>query len=166
MTDLWYGTSGPPNAPIVFIGESWGFEEQQKQRPFVGPAGAELDRMLAAAGIDKSKILFTNVRSERPHGNEMWRFFTPAAGKPVRIAGLSPTAETVAEVSRLYRQLLSYPRSVVIAAGNYPLWATSNCTGAKKPNRSNKRPIPVDQQTWVPTGIVNWRGSMTFMEGH
>lgn len=164
--DLWFGTSGPPDAPIVLIGEAWGHDENLAQRPFVGEAGKELDRILAASGLDRSRMLLTNVRSDRPHGNEMWRFFVPSCEKPIRIAGLAPTAETSTELSRLYRQLLSYPRRLIIAAGNYPLWAVSTHTGAKKLSRSNNRPIPPELQTWAPTGISLWRGSMSFCEAH
>ena len=164
--DLWYGTSGPPDADIVLIGEAWGSDEAQAKRPFVGTAGAELDRILAKAGLDRNRILLTNVRSERPHGNEMWRFFTPSINKPNRVGGLAPTTDTAKEVARLYRQLLSFPRKCVIPAGNYPLWATSNVTGAKKLTRSNNRIVPEDLRTWVPTGIGNQRGSMLYAEGH
>lgn len=165
MTDLWYGTKGPPDAPIVLVGESWGYEEKIKQKPFVGSSGVELDRILARAGVPHDKILFTNVVADQPKGNETWRFFEPASsfsGK--KIGGLAPSPSTSEEISRLYIQLLSHPRKLVIAAGNYALWALSRVTGAKKLARSNNRPIPLDQQTWTPSGIMDWRGSMTYCE--
>ncbi len=166
LDDLWYGTSGPPDAPVVLIGEAWGADEAREQRPFVGQAGAELDRILASAHLDRTKILCTNVVSERPLHNEMWRLFIPSCGKPIRVQGLAPGPDVLRHMKRLYQQLLAHPRKLVIAAGNYPLWAVSNCTGAKKLARSNNRLIPVELQTWVPTGIGSWRGSMLHMEGH
>jgi uracil-DNA glycosylase family 4 len=75
MNDLWYGTSGPPDAEIVLVGESWGLEESQAKRPFVGSSGTELTRILAEAGLDRSKILLTNVIADRPQNNETWRYF-------------------------------------------------------------------------------------------
>ena len=72
---LYYGTSGPRDAKIVIIGESWGEHEAREQCPFVGPSGKELDRMLAEAGIHRSTVLCTNLIAEKPHGNETFRFF-------------------------------------------------------------------------------------------
>ena len=53
LRNLWYGTSGPASANIVIVGEAWGQEEAAHERPFVGPSGIELNRMLAEAGIEK-----------------------------------------------------------------------------------------------------------------
>ncbi len=52
---------GPASAQIVFIGEQPGDEEDQKGRPFVGPAGKLLDRALVDAGIDRSLVYVTNA---------------------------------------------------------------------------------------------------------
>ena len=160
--DLWFGTSGPPDAEIVLVGESWGFEESVEKRPFVGTSGTELTRMLNEAGIDRSRVLLTNVAAIRPANNEMWRLFHPVAspsGKPT-IRGLDPTEQVRSELDRLYRQLQSFPRKCVIAAGNYPLWALTDCAGTQKLRASNGKKIPIDQQPMTPTGITNWRGSM------
>ena len=95
MPELWYGTSGPPSADIVIVGEAWGYEESVERQPFVGQSGNELTRMLAEAGIDRSSCLLTNVAAIRPSGNEMWRLFHPAAspsGLPL-IRGLDPTEQ-------------------------------------------------------------------------
>lgn len=45
----------------MFIGEQPGNSEDLEGRPFVGPAGALLDRALAEAGIDRAKVYVTNV---------------------------------------------------------------------------------------------------------
>jgi len=52
---------GPVSAPIVFVGEQPGDKEDLAGRPFVGPAGALLDRALADAGIDRSEVYLTNA---------------------------------------------------------------------------------------------------------
>lgn len=167
MRDLWYGTSGPPDADIVLIGESWGVEELAARKPFVGSSGVELDRMLAEAKIDRYKILVTNVVAEKPNGNETWRFFIPKIANPSRrIGGLSPSDLVVDEASRLYRQIAAHPRKLVIAVGNWALWAVSKRTGTEVLRESNNRPIPIEQQTWAPNGIMNWRGSMWYCEPH
>jgi uracil-DNA glycosylase len=167
MNDLWFGTKGPPDAPIVFVAESWGAEEQRAKKPLVGSSGVELDRMLARAGIDASQILFTNVVAAQPQANETWRFFLPKAGLPAsekRLRGLAPNPLVRSEVQRLYSQIAAHPRRLVIAAGNYALWALSACTTSKVLAASNNRKVPLDMQTWAPSGIQTWRGSMLYTD--
>ncbi len=52
---------GSASARIVMVGEQPGHEEDLAGRPFVGPAGRELDRALAAVGIDRSVVYVTNA---------------------------------------------------------------------------------------------------------
>jgi DNA polymerase len=65
--DLWRtGTQtvfgeGKPSSTVMFVGEQPGNQEDLQGRPFVGPAGSLLDRALAEAGIDRSKVYVTNV---------------------------------------------------------------------------------------------------------
>lgn len=165
MTDLFYGTSGPHDAPIVLIGESWGADEARAKKPFVGSSGYELDRMLSTAGINRHDILCTNVIAAQPQGNETWRFFNPRISHSgARVRGLSPSDLVTQDLQRTYQQIAYFPRKLVIAAGNYALWATSGCTGSEIIRESNNRPVPKELQTWGPTGIMNWRGSMLYYE--
>jgi len=46
---------------VMFVGEQPGDKEDLQGRPFVGPAGALLDRALEEAGIDRTKVYVTNV---------------------------------------------------------------------------------------------------------
>jgi DNA polymerase len=65
--DLWKrGTQtvfgeGPRAAPVMFVGEQPGNDEDLAGRPFVGPAGKLFDRALSEAGIDRSHAYVTNV---------------------------------------------------------------------------------------------------------
>ena len=52
---------GPAHAPVVLVGEQPGDQEDQQGRPFVGPAGKILDRALADAGINRSRVYVTNA---------------------------------------------------------------------------------------------------------
>ncbi|MCC7276107.1 MAG: UdgX family uracil-DNA binding protein [Alphaproteobacteria bacterium] len=52
---------GPVGAPIAFVGEQPGDQEDLQGRPFVGPAGKLLDRALADAHIDRAAIYVTNA---------------------------------------------------------------------------------------------------------
>jgi DNA polymerase len=57
---------GNPEARLVFIGEAPGEEEEKRRRPFVGPAGRNLDRLLELAGLWRDEIFLTNVVKYRP----------------------------------------------------------------------------------------------------
>ena len=46
---------------IMFVGEQPGDKEDLAGRPFVGPAGALLDRALEEPSIDRAKVYVTNV---------------------------------------------------------------------------------------------------------
>jgi DNA polymerase len=52
---------GPIGAAIMMVGEQPGDQEDLAGRPFVGPAGRMLDRAMADAGIDRSKVYVTNA---------------------------------------------------------------------------------------------------------
>jgi uracil-DNA glycosylase len=64
---LWRGATqavlgeGPLRARVVLVGEQPGDSEDREGRPFVGPAGRELDRVLEAAGIDRGDAYVTNA---------------------------------------------------------------------------------------------------------
>src|SRR5947199_6527905 len=65
--DLWrLGTQtvfgeGGGNARVMLVGEQPGDKEDIQGRPFVGPAGAVLDKALVAAGIDRNDVYVTNI---------------------------------------------------------------------------------------------------------
>jgi len=52
---------GKATSTVMFVGEQPGDREDLQGRPFVGPAGALLDKALEEAGIDRSKVYVTNV---------------------------------------------------------------------------------------------------------
>ncbi len=52
---------GPADAPLVFVGEQPGDQEDLAGKPFVGPAGQMFDRALAEAGIDRTRVYVTNA---------------------------------------------------------------------------------------------------------
>lgn len=149
---LWYGTSGPRDAKIVIIGEAWGYDEALAEKPFVGASGSELTRILAEAGIDRKNVLMTNVMAAKPPNNEFWRYFN--GDKDVR--GQYPNEHVLSELRRLYEQINAHPRTLVIAVGNYALWALSNCCGSGN--------VAGGKGYKQPTGITSWRGSMIFTE--
>lgn len=52
---------GLPRARVMFVGEQPGDKEDLAGKPFVGPAGALLDKALAQAGIAREEVYVTNV---------------------------------------------------------------------------------------------------------
>jgi DNA polymerase len=53
--------AGPSTARVMFVGEQPGDQEDRAGAPFVGPAGAVLDKALADAGIPRDDVYVTNA---------------------------------------------------------------------------------------------------------
>lgn len=68
-------SDGNPAARVMLLGEAPGDNEDRQGKPFVGPAGQLLDRMLAAIGLDRAApdparaVYIANVLPWRPPGN-------------------------------------------------------------------------------------------------
>jgi DNA polymerase len=60
---------GAPKPRLVFVGEGPGFEEDQQGRPFVGPAGQLLTRIITAMHLDRDQVYICNVIKCRPPQN-------------------------------------------------------------------------------------------------
>jgi DNA polymerase len=52
---------GLKRSRLMLVGEIPGDREDREGRPFIGPAGRELDGALEAAGIDRSEVYVTNA---------------------------------------------------------------------------------------------------------
>jgi uracil-DNA glycosylase family protein len=65
--ELYRGTTqavfgeGPKKARAMLVGEQPGDREDKEGHPFVGPAGALLDKALEEAGIERADVYITNV---------------------------------------------------------------------------------------------------------
>lgn len=59
---------GDVDAEIVFIGEGPGVEEDKTGRPFVGPAGLLLDKMISAMGLSRKEVFICNTVKCHPPG--------------------------------------------------------------------------------------------------
>lgn len=60
---------GPSDASVVVVGEAPGRNEDERGLPFVGAAGANLDRLLAEAGLSRGSVFITNAVKCRPPAN-------------------------------------------------------------------------------------------------
>jgi DNA polymerase len=83
---------GNPRAPLLFIGEAPGEEEDRQGLPFVGPAGKLLDRMIFAMGLKSDQVYITNIIKSRPPNNREPR--------PDEVAACYPFLERQIELVR------------------------------------------------------------------
>jgi DNA polymerase len=72
---------GPLDARIAIVGEAPGAKENEQLRPFVGPAGEELDRVLDLNGLRRSRIFITNAVKFRPPNNSTPKPWERAYGR-------------------------------------------------------------------------------------
>lgn len=155
ITDLWYGTSGPRAAQIAVVAESWGAQEAYLQQPLVGMSGSLFNHILNEAGLSRNQIFCTNCFAAQPPNNEVWRFFHHKESGYAKWKNLQPTEWAKSELERMYRQLEAVSPAIVIALGNYALWAlTENLVSYSSESAGDGVTI------LAPTGIMSWRGSM------
>jgi DNA polymerase len=74
---------GTPSAPLMFIGEGPGAEEDSRGTPFVGQAGRLLDLLLEAQGFPESVYHIGNIVKCRPPENRVPTEEEAAACKPL-----------------------------------------------------------------------------------
>ena len=96
-------SQGEPNATIAVVGESPGPPDADAERPFQGPTGDLLNRILASIGLNRANTYLTNIVKYISVGDELTpeliKFFTPfvwrelAVVKPkvVLLLGNTPT---------------------------------------------------------------------------
>ncbi|HTJ43014.1 MAG TPA: uracil-DNA glycosylase [Kofleriaceae bacterium] len=67
-TKLVFGV-GAEDAPLMFVGEAPGADEDRLGEPFVGRAGELLDKMIEAMGWTRETVYIANILKSRPPGN-------------------------------------------------------------------------------------------------
>jgi len=60
---------GAADAPLMFVGEAPGEQEDKRGEPFVGAAGQLLDKMIEAMGWTRDTVYIANTTKCRPPGN-------------------------------------------------------------------------------------------------
>jgi DNA polymerase len=84
---------GAEDAPLMFVGEAPGEQEDKRGEPFVGRAGELLDRMIEAMGWSRQTVYINNILCCRPPGNRNPQPDEVAACKPfleARIDAIAP----------------------------------------------------------------------------
>jgi uracil-DNA glycosylase family 4 len=67
-TKLVFGV-GSEHAPLMFVGEAPGADEDRLGEPFVGRAGELLDKMIEAMGWTRDTVYIANILKSRPPNN-------------------------------------------------------------------------------------------------
>ncbi|MBI4039413.1 uracil-DNA glycosylase [Candidatus Daviesbacteria bacterium] len=60
---------GDPDSKVMFVGEAPGYHEDMQGRPFVGPAGQLLGKLITLAGLSRREVFIANVIKHRPPNN-------------------------------------------------------------------------------------------------
>jgi DNA polymerase len=93
---------GDPKARLVFVGEGPGAEEDRSGRPFVGPAGQLLSKIIEAIKLTRDQVYICNVIKCRPPGNR------------------NPTPEEISSCQPfLERQLAAIAPEVICTMGTF-----------------------------------------------
>lgn len=131
-------SSGPLSAKIALIGEAPGDEESIRLRPFVGPSGQELRRMLRTVGVNMEDCYVTNVFSCQPSGNNLSLYGDgdrSGLGGTLGPLTSNPTTfvsdEHYHHITRLHAELTTLSPNIAIALGNTALWALGLGQGIK-----------------------------------
>jgi DNA polymerase len=90
-TRLVFGV-GSPQARLLFVGEAPGVDEDRQGEPFVGEAGAILNRIIEAMGLKREQVYICNVlkcrppANRHPHKDEI-ETCTPYLAQQIRVIG-------------------------------------------------------------------------------
>ena len=104
---------GAADARLVCVGEAPGAREDETGRPFVGPAGKLLDRLLLSVGFHREEVYICNVLKSRPPDNR--------DPEPEEIEACSPF---------LLRQLDLLEPRVIVAFGAFAARTLTDTTGS------------------------------------
>jgi len=150
-----------PSNGILIIGEAPGRNEAIKKRPFVGPAGMLLDRILAKAHVERDATFICNVFRWQPtwsvdsngkrRNNDIENFFT--SDMTVACTDFSPYngrslhQSHKEEIDHLINIIRRENPKRIIALGTIALWALTGKTTMRdvrgKITQSPYSPAPV-----------------------
>jgi len=104
---------GSQSAPILFVGEAPGRDEDIQGEPFVGEAGQLLTKMIKAMGFERSEVYICNLLKCRPPENR------------------NPSPEEIAHCRPfLLRQVKAIAPKVIVALGTF---SAQTLLGSKEP---------------------------------
>jgi uracil-DNA glycosylase len=136
---------GPTDARLVVVGEGPGRVEDETGRPFVGPAGELLTKILTAIELPRERVFICNIVKCRPPENRQPQYDEIAACLPY-----------------LFRQIELIKPQVILAMGGtaaQTLLNTKQSLGALRNHVHRFRGIPVIV-TYHPAALLrnpNWK---------
>jgi len=100
--------AGKTDTSVVVVGESPGLPDADSEKPFMGPVGQLLEKILKAIGLQREECYLTNVVKFISQGDELTpdilKFFIPY----------------------LHREMLAIKPKIIISLGNTPTKALLN----------------------------------------
>jgi DNA polymerase len=131
---------GNPNARVLFVGEAPGEAEDDTGRPFVGPSGKLLDKIIEKAmGMRREDVFIANVNKCRPPENR--------DPEPLEIASCLPW---------LRDQIKIINPEVIVTLGRVAMWNLLGITdsmGRMRGKELDYEGIPV-VATWHPAYLL------------
>jgi len=124
---------GPAGARVAVVGESPGAPDIASGKPFMGPAGDMLNRILAAIGLKRADCYLTNTVKMISNGDELTpdvlSFFTPYLHRELAVVrpevvisfGNTPTRallRTKKPISQMRGEFHDYPGSQLMPTFN------------------------------------------------
>jgi uracil-DNA glycosylase len=162
QNDPFHGTKGSRTPVILIVGEAYGALEEQQGKPFVGGSGTLLEQMLHSAGLSSAPTLYTNVVNTRPKDNHFEEFLIDNATARETGAqlfrGVYAKPELVDGYHKLHTLIALTRPKIIIALGNWALWALTNKFNRKSESGTRYR----RKRFWLSTGIDTHRGSMHY----
>lgn len=118
---------------VLLVGEAPGEEEVEAgNKPFVGPAGRLLNRLLNDAGLRREQLHLTNVFSERPPRNDLLQWSTTKTeikkldrnyATPKMPSGKYLLPQYLPHLGRLQHEISELGPDLIIGLGAVALWA-------------------------------------------
>lgn len=108
---------GPIGAKLVIVGESPSYAETQLGKPFVGPSGKELDRLLRDAGVNRNACWVTNVCKYEVPAN------IGKAKIPFTKRAQSIGIDIQEQIHHLQTEITEVNPNCILALGGTALWA-------------------------------------------
>jgi len=110
---------GPIGAKIMILGEAPSYEETLAKKPFIGPSGRELDRILRDAGVPRHECWVTNVcKYQVPPNADKKRL-------PFHVRARNHGINIEQQLVELRTEITDVNPNVILALGGTALWALS-----------------------------------------
>lgn len=123
MSEHVYVPGGGANgAKLMILGEAPSYSETQSGRPFVGPSGRELDRLLYDSGIYRSNCWISNVCKYEVPPN------LPGKRIPFAIRAKQHGIDIEQQLYELQVEINELKPNCILALGGTALWALSGKT--------------------------------------